>query len=224
MAFKDYFEGTPYDMTRNITTTNSEGKTVISPMANPFMPYDQLEISNVSGGWYHVDDKTGHIDFLGERTIARWYTMYATIIQCRDWLPDEIGGIVWLAQDNVASSIYIPVYCSVTDVPDFYKTPGRINGYTRESAWWAFNRLGTLAAQRWGDMRHDIDAVWNPWQKELFENQKLFEDEAFKLYNKEKPQETIDYVTKYTNDWGSKVVNKAWELGDFLWTKYDEKF
>jgi len=224
MVFKDYYEGTPYDMTRNIKATDSEGKTIVSPMANPFMPYDQLEISNVSGGWYHVDDKTGHIDFLGERTIARWYTMYATIIQCRDWLPDEIGGLVWLAQDNVASSIYIPVYCSATDLPKSYKTPGRVNGYTRESAWWAFNRMGTLASQRWGDIRHDIDAAWNPWQKEMFDNQKSFEEEALQLYNKKKPQKTIEFVTKYGNDWGTKVVDKAWELGDFIWTKYDEKF
>ena len=224
MIFKDYFEGTPYDMTRSIKATDSEGKTIISPMANPFMPYDQLEISNVSGSWYSVDHETGNIDFLGERTIARWYTMYATIIQCRDWLPDEIGGVVWLAQDNVASSIYIPVYCSVTDLPSYYKTPGRVNGYTRESAWWAFNRLGTMAAQRWGEMRYDVDAVWNPWQTELFKNQKTFEEKALKLYNAKKLQETIDYLTRYSNDWGNKVVEKAWDLGDFLWTKYDEKF
>jgi dipeptidase len=211
-------------MTRSIKATDSEGKSIISPLANPFMPYDQLEISNVSGGWYSVDHETNKTTFLGERTIARWYTMYATIIQCRDWLPNEIGGVVWMAQDNVATSIYIPVYCSATDLPQSYKTPGRVNGYTRESAWWAFNRLGTLTAQRWGDMRHDIDGVWNPMQKELFENQKIFEEEALKLYNQKKPQKTINYVTKYTNDWGNKVVNKAWSLGDFLWTKYDEKF
>jgi len=224
MVFKDYYEGTPYDMTRNIKATDEEGKTIISPLANPFMPYDQLEISNVSGGWYHVDKETGHIDFLGERTIARWYTMYATIIQCRDWLPDEIGGVVWLAQDNVATSVYVPVYCSVTDMPKSYKTPGRVNGFTRESAWWAFNRMGTLASQRWGDIRHDVDAVWNPMQKELFDNQKKIEEEALQVYNKKKPEKTVFYLTKYTNDWGTLVVDKAWELGDYIWTKYDEKF
>ncbi|MFC2152398.1 hypothetical protein ACFLSE_07715 [Bacteroidota bacterium] len=99
-----------------------------------------------------------------------------------------------------------------------------MNGYTRESAWWAFNRLGTLTAQRWGDMRHDVDAVWNPMQKELFENQKAFEEKILKLHNEGKVSESIEDLTKYTNDWGSKVVDKAWELGDFLWTKYDEKF
>ncbi len=224
MVFKDYYEGTPYDMTRNIKATDENGKTIISPLANPFMPYDQLEISNVSGGWYSVDEESGDIRFLGERTIARWYTMYATIIQCRNWLPDEIGGVVWLAQDNVATSIYVPVYCSVTDLPESYKIPGRVNGFTRESAWWAFNRMGTLAAQRWGDMRNDVDAVWNPMQTELFENQTKIEEEALKLYKEKNPKKTINYLNKYSNDWANKVVDEAWKLGDFLWTKYDEKF
>jgi len=224
MVFKDYYEGTPYDMTRNIEATNEKGKTIISPLANPFMPYDQLEISDVSGGWYSVNEETGDIRFLGERTIARWYTMYATIIQCRDWLPDEIGGVVWLAQDNVATSIYVPVYCSVTDLPHSYKIPGRVNGFTRESAWWAFNRMGTLAAQRWGDMRHDVDAVWNPMQKELFDNQPEIEKEALTLYKKNNPEKVINYLKQYSNDKANKVVDEAWKLGDFLWTKYDEKF
>ncbi len=219
-VFEDYYEGTPYDMTRNIKCKDKDGKQVISPLANPFLPYDQLEIDNVNGGWYNVSDN-GKIRFLGERTIARWYTMYATIIQTRDWLPDEIGGVVWLAQDNVATSVYIPVYCGVTDLPESYKTPGRTKGYTRKSAWWAFNRLGTLTAQRWGDMRHDVDAVWNPLQKNLFENQSVFEKEAQKIKKGEKRR---SFLTDYTIKQGKIVVEKALELGDFLWTKYDEKF
>jgi dipeptidase len=212
--FKDYYEGTPYNFVKDITVTDENGKTLISPLANPFMPYDMNKVFRINGGW----------GWLGERTIARWYTMYATIIQCRDWLPDEIGGVTWLAMDNVASSIYIPVYCSVTDLPAPYKTPGRTNGFTRESAWWAFNHLGTLAAQRWGDMRHDLDAVWVPWQTELFANQKETEEQALKLFNPRDPSKTKEFLTSYTNQWGYKVVNKAWELSDFLWTKYDEKF
>lgn len=221
--FKDYYEGTPYDMRRNITTKDKDGKQVISPLANPFMPYDQLPLHNVSGGWYNVDEKTGAIDFLGERTIARWYTMYATIIQCRDWLPDAIGGLVWLAQDNVASSVYVPVYCSVTDLPESYKTPGRPNGYTTKSAWWAFNRLGTLAAQRWGDMSKDLDNIWIPMQTEWLQKQAEVEQEALKRY-KVKPQDAIEYLNNYTNEQATKAVDQAWKLGDKLWTKYDEKF
>ncbi|MFH2143141.1 MAG: C69 family dipeptidase [Bacteroidota bacterium] len=219
--FKDYYEGTPYDMTRNITTTNKDGKTVVSPLANPFMPYDQLGMHDVKGDWFIVDKKTNNIDFLGERTIARWYTMYATIIQCRNWLPDEIGGLVWLALDNVATSVYIPVYCSVSDLPVTYKTDGRITGFSQKSAWWAFNRLGTLSAQRWGEMRYDVDAVWIPMQMKIFDEQSRLEADAIDIKTK---SERVKYLTKYTMKWGNTIVEEAWKLGDFLWTKYDEKF
>ena len=221
VLFSDYYEGTPYDMTRNITTTDKQGKTIVSPLANPFMPYDELDLHQVNGAWYHVNKKTAQINFLGERTIARWYTMYGTIIQCRSWLPDEIGGVVWLAQDNIATSIYIPIYAGTTNLPESYKTPGRINGFTRNSAWWAFNRLGTLTAQRWGDARTDVSNHWNPLQKELFEKQEIFEQKALEIASLKKRKL---FLTAYTNKWGNKVVNEAWELGDSFWTKYDEKF
>ncbi len=213
-VFKDYYEGTPFNMVKDLTVADENGKMVISPLANPHMPYDMNLLYRINGGW----------GWRGERTIARWYTMYATIIQCRSWLPDEIGGVVWLAQDNVATSIYVPVYCSVTDMAEPYKIPGRTNGYTLESAWWVFNRLGTLTAQRWGDMRHDVDTVWNTWQKELFDAQASIEKEALKIYNPKKPNATIKFLTDYSISWGEKVVRKAVELGDFLWTKYDELF
>jgi len=211
--FQDYFEGTDFNMVKNITWVNPEGKYEISPLANPFMPYDMNCLFKINGGW----------GWRGERPIARWYTMYATITQSRAWLPDEIGGVVWLALDNVASSIYIPVYCSVTDLAAPYKVDGRPQGYTRESAWWAFNRLGTLAAQRWGDMRKDVTAVWYPWQMEMFARQAEVEKNAQELLRKN-PAAAREYLTKYSSDWGQKVITRAWKLGDELWTKYDEKF
>jgi dipeptidase len=211
--FKDYYEGTPFDMTKDMIVADDNGKAVISPLANPHMPYDANKLFKVNGGW----------GWLGERTIARWYTMYATIIQCRDFLPDHIGGVVWLAMDNVATSVYIPVYCGVTDLPEPYKVDGRIEGFSNKSAWWAFNRLGTLTAQRWGDMRHDVDAIWNPIQQDLFDRQTAFEQQAVQMF-KQDPGKGRAFLTSYTYHWGSIVTDKAWKLGDYLWTKYDEKF
>jgi dipeptidase len=211
MVFSDYYEGTPFDMTKDLLVTDEDGASVISPLANPHLPYDMNKLLRINGGW----------GWRGERTIARWYTMYATIIQCRNWLPDEIGGVVWLAQDNVATSIYIPVYCSGSDLPTSYKTPGRPNGYTHNSAWWAFNRLGTLTAQRWGEMRYDVNDVWDSWQKELFDGQDAFEEQALSLYKSGERVELVSYLTGHTMEWGDKVVEKAWELGDKLWTIYD---
>lgn len=211
--FQDYFEGTDYNFVKNITATDKEGKTIISPFANPFMPYDMNQIFKINGGW----------GWRGERPIARWYTMYATITQSREWLPNEVGGVVWLAFDNVATSIYIPLYCGITDVPQSFKNPGRVNGYTRKSAWWAFNRMSTLVAQRWGDMRRDVEAIWKPLQDELLANQKKIEEEALSLHKKD-PKKAKVFLTDYSMKWGEKVVKEAWYLGDSIWTKYDEKF
>lgn len=211
--FSDYYEGTPFNFIKNLTVTDDSGKTVISPLANPFMPYDGNKLHDINGGW----------GWRGERTIARWYTMYATIIQCRDWLPNEVGGLVWLAWDNVATSVYAPMYCSTTRVPETSSTPGRINGYTKKSAWWAFNRLGTLAAQRWGDMRNDVRAVWDPIQSEYFANQNEIESKAIEML-KDDRDGAIEFLTKYSFDEQERIVERAWLLGDELWTKYDELF
>ncbi|MEJ2594504.1 MAG: C69 family dipeptidase [bacterium] len=211
--FRDYYQETPFDMRKTLTVTDEEGKTVISPLASPHMPYDANKLFKINGGW----------GWLGERTIARWYTMYATIIQLRNWLPDEIGGVEWLAMDNVASSIYVPIYGSVTDLPEEYKTPGRINGYTLKSAWWIFNRLGSLASQRWGDMHKDVDAVWFPMQSEFIDELPKTDKQALQLY-KDDPGKAIQFLTRYSDEKGKMVMKKAIELGDFLWTKYDEKF
>lgn len=210
--FSDYYEGTDFDMTKNIRVADKDGKWVISPLANPQMPYDMNKMLNINGGW----------GWRGERTIARWYTMYATIIQCRSWLPDEVGGVTWMALDNVATSIYIPIYCSVTDLPETYKTDGRRTGFSRKAAWWAFNRLGTLASQRWGEMRKDVSDVWKPMQLNLFKQQADIENRAADLLKSGKKKEAKALLTGYTMEWGNKVVNEAWDLGDHLWTKYDE--
>jgi dipeptidase len=211
--FQDYYEGTDFNPVKNITWQNREGKSEISPLANPFMPYDMLPLFKVNGGW----------GWRGERTIARWYTTYATIIQCRSWLPAEIGGLVWLAWDNVATSVYTPIYAGISNVPATYKTPGRASGYSRDSAWWAFNRLSTLTAQRWGEMRQDVESVWKPMQGKLFDAQADVEKRAMELY-KDNPQKARDFLTKYSMKWAEKTVQEAWRLGDLLWNRYDEKF
>ncbi len=213
MIFRDTFEGTPYDMTKFITVADDSGRVVKSPLANPFMPYDMNPLFNINGGWNE----------LGERPIARWYCMYGTITQSRDWLPDPIGGVVWLEYDNPAMSCYAPMYCGVTKLPESYRAPSRDNGFTREAAYWAFNRVGTLAAQRWGDMRHDCKDVWGPIQTRALEDQPKIEAEALKLHGRSEKR-AKKYLTEYTNAFCNEIVEAYWDLGDHLWTKYDEKW
>ncbi len=211
--FRDYYQETPYDLSANITQVDDEGNTIISPFANPFMPYDMNKLFNINGGWGE----------LGERQIARWYTMYATITQSRDFLPNEIGGVTWIAFDNVATSAYIPVWCSVTDVSTPYKTSGRENGFTRESAWWGLNRLSTLTCQRFRDIYPWVLNEMDSIQTHLYSEQQSVEEKAQALL-KESPEKARQFLTDYSIKQQMMLHQKAWKMGDELWTQWDEKF
>ncbi|MCR4737270.1 MAG: C69 family dipeptidase [Bacteroidales bacterium] len=210
-VFKDYYEGTPYDMRKTLTVANKEGKQVISPMANPFMKADELKLHRINGGWNE----------LGERNIAVHFTVYGTIIQCRADLPDEVGALCWFALDNVASSIYVPIYANVTDLPTTYKTDGRMTGFSKEAAWWGFNRVGSLACQRWGDMHIVIDKTWEPLEKQFIDEHKDVEQKALQLLKSGNRQEAIRILTDFTNRCGNTAVETAWKLGDRIWTDFD---
>lgn len=60
-------------------------------------------------------------------------------------------------------------------------------------------------------------------QKVMFANQNEFEKQTVELIKKDK-KSAIEKITKYSFDWQEKVVNRAWNLIDELWTKYDELF
>lgn len=211
--FRDTFEGTDFDMVKNLTVTDEEGKTIKSPLANPFMPYEMNKLLKINGGW----------SWRGERPVARWYCMYVTVTQSRSWLPDPVGGLVWFGYGNPAMTAYAPIYAGVTDLPADYKTDGRTTGFSRRSAWWAFNRVATLAAHRWGDMRTDVAGIRDPYQEKWLAAQ----EEIAVTYSsliKKNPTKARAYLTQKTREACSEATEAYWNLGDLLWSKYDEKW
>jgi dipeptidase len=209
--FRDTFEGTDFDVVKNLTIVNDAGKTVKSPLANPFMPYDMNKMLKINGGW----------GWMGERCIARWFCMYVTVTQSRGWLPSPVGGLVWLGYSNPAMTAYVPVYAGVTDLPDDYKTNGRTTGFSRRAAWWAYRRVATIAAHRWGDMRNDVAAVRNPLQERFLSEQKAVAEKAAALF-KQDPAKAKAFLTERTREACRQATDSYWNLGDSLWNKYDE--
>ncbi len=211
--FRDTYEGTDYDVVKNVTVADKKGKQVKSPLANPFMSYDQHKLMKVNGGW----------GWRGERALARWYCMYVTVTQSRAWLPNPVGGVVWFGYDNPAMTTYVPMYAGITSLPRNFKTDGRTTGFSRRSAWWAFNRASTLAAHRWGEMRKDVAKVRDKLQKRFLDQQKAVEKKAVSLHRRS-PAAAKAYLTKVTRKACKQTVSAYWKLGDLLWTRYDEKW
>jgi dipeptidase len=211
--FRDTFEGTDFDVVKNLTIVNDAGQTVKSPVANPFMPYDMNKMLRTNGGW----------GWMGERCMARWFCMYVTVTQSRDWLPAPVGGLVWFGYSNPAMTTYVPIYAGVTDLPDDYKTDGRTTGFSRRSAWWAYRRVATIAAHRWGDMRNDVAAVRNPLQERFLAEQKAVAEKAAELF-KQDPAKAQAFLTEKTREACRQATRSYWNLGDSLWNKYDEQW
>jgi dipeptidase len=118
---------------------------------------------------------------------------------------------------------YVPIYAGVADLPTDYKTDGRTTGFSRRSAWWAFNRVATLSAHRWGEMRADVAEVRDPLQEKWLSAQEEIARTAQELLE-ENPAKARAYLTARTRDACAEATEAYWNLGDMLWTKYDEKW
>jgi dipeptidase len=204
--FRDTYQDTPYDMTRNLSVVNRDGKTVKSPLATPFMTRDQMRLLRVPR----------------ERTIACARATYVQITQSRSWLPDMIGGVVWLGYDNPVTTPHTPFYCGISKMPDSYQVDGR-KKFRRDCAWWAFRRVSQLAKFRWQEMVLDIEKVWQKFEEDAFSNQSKLEEQALQLY-KTDPEKARKFLTTYCLDLANKTVEAYWKLGDDLWSKYTNRF
>jgi dipeptidase len=204
--FRDYYQDTPFDMTGSLTTINRAGEIVKSPVANPFMNSDTRELLKVPY----------------ERTICCSRATYLQVTQSRSWLPDPIGGVVWLGYDNPATTPHIPFYCGITSMPDSYMVDGRGN-FRKDCAWWAFRRVSQLCGFRYQDMSKHVETVWQEIEDNAFNNQSDFEKNMMELF-KNNPEEAIRKLTEYSIQTANKSVETYWQLGDDLWTMFSRYF
>ncbi len=204
--FRNTYQDTPYDMTRSLTMVNRQGQVIKNPIANPFMNSEYLQAFNLTS----------------ERTIACKRATYLQVTQSRGWLPDAIGGVVWLGYDNPMTTPHTPFYAGITSMPAPYMVDGRAK-FRRDCAWWAFRQPSQLAFLRWQDMVKDIEKVWKPIEEKSFADQAKVEAEALALY-KQDPKKAREFLTKYSHDIANGAVDAYWKLAGDLWSKYTNMF
>ena len=157
-----------------------------------------------------------------ERTICCPRATYLTVTQSREWLPDPIGGVVWLGYDNPATTPHVPFYCGISQMPESYMIDGR-EKFRQDCAWWAFRRASQLSYMRYQEMSKDVEKIWKEIEDKAFADQKRIEDEALVLFKKD-PKKATEFLTNYCHELANKAVKSYWELGDFLWSKYTNRF
>jgi dipeptidase len=195
--FRDTYAGTQYDMTEDPDwfVPGKEGWEK-SPLATP----------QVDGTWRALLDITYY------RPIARYYCSYYFVSQARDWMPNEIGGVIWFGLDNPENSPFIPVYTGINAVPESWAHLDR-DKFDRESAWWAFALVDDLVNNCYGDLKPELDEVLVPIQEDMFAMQESIEQTALDLY-KTSPELAQKFLTNYTCSLMNQTERVYWDLVD----------
>ncbi|RXQ94548.1 peptidase [Ancylomarina salipaludis] len=203
MAFqRSTFEGTIYDKTSDPDwyVPNKDGKLVKSPLTTPFPTTAMREL----------------LDITNRRNVSKGN--YGMICQLRSWLPDAIGGVYWVFQDNQFTSPYVPIYAGTQKIHESYKNYNP-DQYDPTSARWAIDFVDNLMYLRWQDAVKDMQMYRDPFQQSLFDNMEAIDEKATALYNKN-PKKAKAFLTQKSNENMQAVVDLFTKIRNILITKY----
>jgi dipeptidase len=196
---RDHYEGTELDMTQDIG-------------AGPFaLPYRFGKLI------WEVDS----VKYCNERPISTRQTGFSFVSQSRNWLPDPIGGILWFGVDDTYNTVYVPMYCGITEIPEcFAKGNGDLLTYSPTSAFWTFNKVSNFAFLRYSDMIKDIQKA----QKELEDNFERFvpliDEAAEDIYRTNGSYEARRFLNIYSVNEANHVTARWEKLWQYLLIKY----
>ncbi|MBD5303402.1 MAG: dipeptidase [Bacteroides sp.] len=196
-SMRDHFEGTPFDMTQDVG-------------AGPYhVPYRWRPMD------FEVDGKT----YCNERAIATQQTGWSFVSQSRDWLPDPVGGLLWFGTDDTNTSVYMPFYCGMTEIPEELEA-GDVNTFSPKSNFWMTNAVANQAYNRYDQMISDIRKVQNRLEDKYRDSRTSKDRELADMVNAGK----IDDYLKAVNAEGAAVAKEATDdyrdLAIYLFVKY----
>ena len=219
--FRETYEGTPLDMTQNLVITvrrkdekgNVTEEKVKSPVANGWMSQDLKRLLN--------ELKPGVIT--NKYTIAQNWCSYSHVIQCRSWLPDEVGAVAWFSFDNPALSPRIPVFSGVMKLPDSFGICGQ-QRYTPDAAIWSFRETNRLAVINWSAGRKLIEPAVKELEDKAFGELPDIEKKVVELVKAGKNEEARQFVTVYTNNFALAAIKKWEDMKVPLWSSFSMGF
>ncbi len=219
--FRETYENTQWDMTKNLFVTVKEKdadgkeveKKVKSPIACNWMNGDMRNLLN--------EIKPGIVD--RQRIIAIAGCSYSHVIQCRSWLPDEVGAVAWFSFDNPGESPRIPIFSGVLSLPASFGICGQ-QRYRTDAAIWSFREANRLATVNWSKGKPLIEPAVKELEDKAFAELPLVEKKVAELVKSGKGQEAKEFVTSYTNDFAATSMARWQELKVQLWGMFGRGF
>ena len=151
------------------------------------------------------------------RNIAVIQCSYSHIIQLRDWLPDEVGGIAYFSFDNPAQSPRIPIYSGTKYLPQSFNVCGQ-HRYRSDAAIWSFRETNRIATINWDRTRALLEPQIMKFEDLLFEMAPMVEKKATDLIKEGKIDEAKQLLTDHTHNFATATMKRWEELKAELWT------
>jgi dipeptidase len=219
--FRETYEGTQWDMTKNLLVTikekdkdgNETEKKVKTPVINNWMSNDLRTLLN--------EIKPGLIE--RQRTIAIAGCSYSHIIQCRSWLPDEVGAIAWFSFDNPGQSPRIPIFSGVLSLPASFGICGQ-QRYRQDAAIWSFREANRLSTVNWSKGRTLIESAVKEFEDKAFEELPAIENKVVELVKEGKNDDAKKFVTSYSNSFAGAAMSRWEEMKVTLWGMFGRGF
>jgi len=155
----------------------------------------------------------------GPRCISVNNVEYTTITQCRGWLPDHIGGILWLSFGAQDTACYMPLYCGIAELPESFRV-GDHYVFDRDSARWASDYVDFHTQVVYSYAIKDVKKAQEKWEGMAFQNIPIMDEAALDLYPKD-PEKARQFLTNFSVNHANSVIKAWWELGDYLLVKYN---
>jgi AAA+ ATPase superfamily predicted ATPase len=128
--------------------------------------------------------------------------------------------VLWFSVDDAASTVYVPMYCGMTQIPKSYaEKTADFSTFSWDSAFWVFNFVSNFAYSRYQDMIKDIQQVQGQLEGSFLANQAEIEKAALNLYRRSVPQAT-QFLTRYSVTQGQQTTARWRKLGEELLVKY----
>ena len=144
-----------------------------------------------------------------ERAIGVFNTVHTDVIQLRNNMPPEIGGVIWAGVSPSLTTPYIPYYLGIKEIPPPYGVAGP--WFDNNSAYWHFRTLTTLLELRFPALIKEILPMWQAMESRLFSLQDPVEKTVLELYKKDR-EAAGDFLTVYSYGLSLKALQMAKEL------------
>ncbi len=195
---RDHFEGTKMDMNNDIGG---------GPYQSPYR-------------WRPMTWSVDSVDYVHERATSTQQTGFVFVAQSRSWLPDPVGGIFWFGVDDTYTTVFSPMYCSMTKVPhSFAVGNGDMLTFSPTSAFWTFNLVSNWAYTRYNCMIKDIQPVQRSLETKYIAEIEGIDKKAVELYKNDK-KAAVKFLTDYSVKTGDATTKRWQELFQYLIVKY----